>query len=176
MAVRRPRRRVIAALTFALCATALPAGIAAAQPYCDPGWQYDHITRTGAQMHSLIPTLSYRNETSRPQSFSETQYIEGTVGFSAEGKVDGGVSLIVYSVHAELGLTVHASITAGGSITGHMTVSPHKTGHLAFGVWRVTTTGHNYYWRSNCTKGTDNGYVTTHTPWHIGYRAWETSA
>lgn len=175
MAVRRSSRRAVCALVVALCATAIPVSIASARPYCDAAWQYDNITRTGTQMHSLLPTLSYRNETSRVQSFSETQYVEGTVGFSASGKIGGGVNLIVYHVEGELGLNLSASLTVGSSITGHMSVSPHKTGHLAFGVWRVGARGHNYFLTQNCTIGTDYGYVTTYTPWHIGYRAWETA-
>ena len=175
MRLRPVAMRLVAAIAVALSGTALTVGAAAAQPYCDPGWQFTHIERHAPRMRSLIPTLSYRNDTGNRQSFEETQYVSGTVGFTASGKIGGGVNFIVVHEEAELNLSLSASITVGFSITGHMTVDPHRTGHLAFGVWRATITGHNYYLRSNCTVGTDYGIVTTHTPWRVGYRAWETT-
>jgi hypothetical protein len=172
----RHRRTVAAMLSALLLATlglAAPAAVAA-YPTCGAGWVYTDVTRYPKKMRVLMGPFAYENDSPNPQTFSLTKYVSGTVSFSAsaEGSVSAGV--IIAKVEAKFGVNVSLSKTVAATLSASMKVDPHRTGHLAFGVWRFVSTGHYYYLRENCTIGTDRGYIRTYSPWYVGFRAWQT--
>ena len=173
----RPRGSRLARVGLALgllgsLVLATPGGVGA-YPACDPGWRYTNVTRYANRMRYLSGPFAFQNDTPNKQSFTLTKSVTGTVGFTTS--IGGGVAVdvIIAKVEAKTGLELHRSVSVSTTLSATVTVDPHRTGHLGFGVWRVVTRGHYYYVGQTCHI-TDKGYITALTPLRKGFRAWQT--
>jgi hypothetical protein len=81
-------------------------------------------------------------------------------------------SAIIAGVDATFGISVEASISTTIGNAMSITVPPYKTGYGQYGVWRKVTYGHYYYRLTNCSVGTDDGYITAYSPWYTGWNTW----
>lgn len=167
--------RLLPALALVATLSVVAPAAVLAKPYCgDAGWRFTNIDRHMNRMRVLTGPYTYKNDTPNKQTFSVTKHVSGTVTYSASAEVGGGVDFAIAKVEAKVGFNLSRSKTVGESVSASMVVDPGKSGHLAFGVWRVVATGHSYYMNENCDKTSDRGRIKTYSPWRVGYRASQT--
>ena len=141
-------------------------------PACEEGWYYDNISIQGYPLAQVGPTYRDYNGTGNNETDTFTATTSGTISLSVSAEVSVNANVIIGSVQAKTGLSVTTSITATVGNQVQMTVPPHKAGYAAYGVFRVETTGHYYFRFMNCVIGTDDGYITTYSPWYVGWNTW----
>ena len=140
--------------------------------YCDPGWIYDSVSDRGRQMYPTTVVYSDYNGTpyNATATFSATTAGWATLTTTIGGSADANV--IVAGVDVSLNISVAVTLYASTGNAIAITVPPYKTGNGQHGVWRKVAYGHYYYLMSNCAIGTDKGWVTSYSPWTVGWNTW----
>jgi len=140
--------------------------------YCDPSWIYDNVSDKGRQLIPTTVVYGDYNGTANNATASFSAITAGTVTLTSSigGSVDA--SAIIAGVNYTFGISVSVSLYASVGNTISITVPPYKTGFGQHGVWRKIAYGHYYYLASNCHISTDDGYITSYSPWYVGWNTW----
>lgn len=140
--------------------------------YCDPEWIYENVSDKGRQMAPT--TVVYGDYNGTPYNATAT-FTATTAGWvSLTTSIGGSVDASAIIAGVEVTLRVDVSVTLYASVGNAIaiTVPPYKTGYGQHGVWRKVAYGHYYYLASNCTITNDKGYITSYSPWYVGWNTW----
>lgn len=151
----------------------VPARSAHARFGCgSPGWIYDNVTNWGSSFIGITPTYRSYNGTPSNATGTFTATVTGTVTLTASIGASVDASAIIAGISASLNISVSASISTaiGHAIT--IPIPPYRAGYGQYGVSRLHTTGHYYFWQSDCKIGTDYGIVSAYSPWYPTWNTW----
>lgn len=180
--LKQTRKRQFAggmlAIVFAiLLAGFLPASLAhAATPNrigCgSPGWVYSNVTNWGSSFIGVTPTYRSYNGTPSNATGTFTATTTATVSLTTSIGTTVDANAIIAGVSATLSVSVSASISTSVGHAISITIPPYKAGYGQYGVSRLHTTGHYYFWQSDCTIGTDYGTISVYSPWYPTWNTW----
>ena len=145
---------------------------ALSKPGC-AGWHYDNLSRQANSLYTLLGPYVFNNSTSNNATFTLSRTLSGTVALSVSVSVSATADFFVGKIESKYGVDVSSSYTASSTLTGSTIVPPHYTGYLAFGVYRVVTTGWLTYRDGLCKILHDYGTVKVQAPAYEGFKAWE---
>jgi hypothetical protein len=145
---------------------------ALSKPGC-AGWHYDNLSRQANSLATLLGPYVFNNTTSHDATFSLSRTLSGTVALSVSVSVSATADFFVGKIESTYNVNVSSSYTASSTLTGTTIVPSHYSGYLAFGVYRVVTTGWLTYRDGLCKVLHDYGSVKVQAPAYEGFKAWE---
>ena len=137
-----------------------------------PGWVYNNITDWGSDFVGVTPAYRSYNGTPSNATGTFTATTTATVTLTASIGTTVNANAIVAGISATFSISVSASISTSIGHSISITIPSHEAGYAQYGVSRLHTTGHYYFWQSDCTIGTDYGTISVYSPWYPTWNTW----
>jgi hypothetical protein len=136
------------------------------------GWKYTSISKVSDEHVRVTDLYRNYNGTSSNATVTFTAQETGTVGYSISigAKAQAGVILASAETSLNINFSYSLSTTYGNAMT--ITVPPRYYAYGQYGVWRTYIKGRYYYLNSNCSIGTDYGWVYARLPKSKGWKTW----
>jgi hypothetical protein len=125
------------------CSLLVPSVSSADPPgtrHCSPGWDFVNIKLRKTQQ-KVVQKLRVENRTNRKQEGTFTSSKSETVGWSASGKVGGGIDAVIFSVNGEFDIGATKDVTANIGVSTRVTIPKRRTAVGDFGVFRRPVIG-----------------------------------
>jgi hypothetical protein len=138
---------------------------------CEPGWQYDVVTKYGS-VHDVNSGPYFKNWAATNSTMTVVSTVSGST--QVQATISGTISAdaIVYgaSLTTSISLTGTLSWSAGNTMS--FAVPAKRFGNAIYGAWRWKTYGHYYYLSDHCGIS-NSSYIYTWVPERAtGWRTW----